>query len=71
MTTVKELFAMSNEALVQAWQTAKLAELEERHTTIPMSEATKLKAQIIRLVISFRLMGLETNPHAAPPDKED
>ena len=60
--TVKELFAMTNEALVEAWRTARLHELEKLHTTIPESEALKLRAQIIRLVISFRLMGREQEP---------
>jgi hypothetical protein len=71
MTTVKELFAMSNEALLDAWQAARTAELQERYTTIPASEQLKHEAQLIRLVISFRLMGRETTPHAAPSDKED
>ena len=55
--SVHDLFALPNEHLLEAWKEAKLSELEARFTTVPPDEALKLQAQIIRLVISFRLMG--------------
>lgn len=82
MTTVKALFAMTNEALLDAWRKAKLDDLEFRtvsrmakapatdaeHKAIEnarVAEELKLDAEIIRLVISFRLMGREISK---PPD---
>lgn len=82
--TVKQLFAMANESLLEEWQMAKLDELEARIdarrlkastsselTAIDKAQAneeTKLAAELVRLVISFRLMGREIS---RPPEGED
>jgi hypothetical protein len=84
MTTVKELFAMSNEALLEEWHKAKLDELEARiearrlkattkaeHAAIDKTQANeeaKLTAELVRLVISFRLMGREISK---PPEADE
>jgi hypothetical protein len=82
MASVKELFAMTNEALLEAWHKAKLDDLEWRllirmtkaaaddaeHREIEnarITEERKLETEIIRLVISFRLMGREISK---PPE---
>jgi len=81
MTTVKELFAMSNEALLAEWREARLIEIEARIAkktlqarTLADREATaesraleenKLMVELLRLVISFRLTGRDVEP---PPE---
>jgi hypothetical protein len=73
MTTVKELFAMSNEALLAEWRDAKLVEIEARIAKKTLAaktaldreiiadsralEENKLMVELLRLVISFRLTG--------------
>jgi hypothetical protein len=82
--TVKQLFAMSNEALLDEWHMAKLDELETRviarrakaSTSAELAaidkaqanEETKLAAELVRLVISFRLMGREV---IKPPEGDE
>lgn len=73
---IRELFTMSNEALLEAWRLAKVAEIDATMAArrgkptadleaIEASEAreiSKLEATVIRLVISFRLMGRDDPP---------
>jgi hypothetical protein len=81
VTTVKELFAMSNETLLAEWREAKLIEIEARiakktlaaKTTLDREviadsralEENKLMVELIRLVISFRLTGRDVEPPEA------
>jgi hypothetical protein len=76
MKTIEELFAMSNQELLEAWRLAKVAEIEETMTArrgkpsadleaieaAQLREMSKLEATVIRLVISFRLMGRDDPP---------
>ncbi len=80
MSTVKDLFTMSNEALLEAWRVAKVDELEARiarrlanaQTALErqaieqakVNDERKLETELIRLVISFRLMGREVEGDA-------
>ena len=69
MATIKALFAMANEELVETWAAAKYSEIaaaalsRQAKGTDDQDEAmrayaeAKLETETIRLVISFRLMG--------------
>ena len=80
MTTISELFAMPNEALMEAWLAAKLADVRTRYAAkmeaadgraelariveARGNEERKIGIETIRLVISFRLT------HAEPTTSE-
>jgi hypothetical protein len=81
MIPVHELFAMSNEALVEAWQEALIAEREARAAKQQAAvdadmaqyiaaDERKLEARIIRRVIIW-LMGRDLfNPRIGAPASE-
>jgi hypothetical protein len=59
--TVKALFEMSNEELIKAWRRARIDDIITRYGDCESGahEMRKLGIEVIRLVISFRLMGRE------------
>jgi hypothetical protein len=83
MTTIRDLFAMSNEALMEAWLSAKLADVRTRYaakmeaadgraelariTEARGNEERKIEIETIRLVISFRLTNREAERMTAEP----